>query len=174
MIIQCPECKSRYRTRVISTGQSPLRIKCPQCSHQFLVSPETPDPETVAIAEGKPNILLVDDARFFRELLTELLQDYDANLLTADNAEDTWVMLHQHEIDVLIVDINLPDRNGLDLVKDIRADAQLKDIRVLAISGVYRKDDDAMAAIRAGADDFISKSFKPHELAERIDKLLKK
>ncbi len=174
MIIQCPECKSRYRTRVLATGQSPLQIKCPQCSHQFIVSAETPHPDSQSADEGLPNILLVDDARFFRELLSDLLADYKANLLTADNAEDTWVLLHQQRVDLLIVDINLPDRNGLDLIKDIRADADLKALRVLAISGVYRKDDDALAAIRAGADDFISKSFKPHELSERIDKLLKK
>ncbi len=116
----------------------------------------------------------MDDARFFRELLSDLLEGYDANLQTADNAEDTWVMLHQQSFDLLIVDINLPDRNGLDLIKDIRADADLKKIKILAISGVYRKDDDALAAIRAGADDFISKSFKPHELTEHIDKLLNK
>ncbi len=172
MIIQCPECKSRYRTRVMSSGQSALQIKCPQCSHRFLVSPQSPDPESQVAAEGKPKILLVDDARFFRELLTDLLKDYDSYLLTADTAEETWVLLHQHEIDLLIIDINLPDRNGLDLVKDIRADEQFKSLSILTISGVYRKDDDAKAAIRAGADDFISKSFKPEELSARIDKLL--
>jgi predicted Zn finger-like uncharacterized protein len=174
MIIQCPECKSRYRTRVLPANQSPLQIKCPQCSHQFLVSSETPLPDSPLAADDKPNILLVDDARFFRELLNDLLKDYSANLLTADNAEDTWVMLHQQRVDLLIVDINLPDRNGLDLIKDIRADADLKTLKILAISGVYRKDDDSLAAIRAGADDFISKSFKPHELTEHIEKLLNK
>ena len=172
MIIQCPSCKSRYRTRVLSTGQSSLQIKCPKCAHSFLVDPG--QSHGTEIATEKPTILLVDDARFFRDLLLDLLKHYPANLLTADNAEDTWVMLHRHPVALLIVDINLPDKNGLDLVREIRADKTLKNIRILCISGVYRKDDDAVSAIRAGADDFISKSFRPDELTKRINKLLQK
>lgn len=174
MIIQCPECKSRYRTRVMSTGSAPMKIKCPKCAHQFMISHQDTGEDAAALATDKPTILLVDDARFFRELLIDLLVDYKANLLTADSAEDAWVMLHKHKVDLVIVDINLPDRNGLDLVRDIRADESFATLKVLCISGVYRKDDDAKAAIRAGADDFISKSFQPDEFSERIDKLLPK
>ncbi len=174
MIIQCPECKARYRTRVISDGHSALKIDCPKCQHQFFVSATDTGEEAAALSAAQPTILMVDDARFFRDLMVDLLKEMEANLLTADNAVDAWVMLHKHKVDLLIVDINLPDRNGLDLVRDIREDATLKEMRILCISGVYRKDDDAKNAIRAGADDFISKSFKPEELTERIEQLLQK
>ena len=171
MIIQCPECKSRYRTRVLPEGHSMVQVKCPKCEHRFSVSSDE-------ISAGKvdsalPTILMVDDARFFRELMVDMLEERKANLVTADNAEDAWGLLHKNKVDLLIVDINLPDKNGLDLVREIRQDSALAKLPIPCISGVYRKDDDAMAAIRAGADDFISKSFKPHELNERIDKLLK-
>lgn len=172
MIIQCPECKARYRTKVLPENHSPLSVKCPKCAHRFVVSScNTVPPD--ALVEV-PTILLVDDARFFRELLVDLLKERKANLLTADSAADAWQKLHSHEVQLLIVDINLPDKNGLDLIREIREDAALSKVSILCISGVYRKDDDAMKAIRAGADDFISKSFKPHELNERIDKLLNK
>ena len=171
MIIQCPECASRYRSKVLSENHSSVQVKCPKCSHQFIVHPE----ESSA---GKPlqksTILMVDDARFFRELMLDLLEGRDANLLTADNAEEAYRLLQKHPVDLLIVDINLPDKNGLDLIREIRAEQKLAGLAILCISGVYRKDDDAIKAIRAGADDFISKSFKPHELNERVDKLLKK
>jgi DNA-binding response OmpR family regulator len=155
---------------VLRADQSALQIICPKCAHKFLVEPNGGREPTVT----KTTILLVDDARFFRELLVDLLKDRGANLLTADCAEDAWVLLHKHSIDLLIVDINLPDKNGLELIQDIRADRDLKEVRILCISGVYRKDDDAKMAINAGADDFISKSFKPDDLSERIDKLLQK
>lgn len=172
MIIQCPECKTRYRTRVLPEGHSSTQVKCPKCTHQFLVSAEQAVP---AVEKANPvTILLVDDARFFRELMLDLLKERNANLLTADSAMDAWSKLRKHEISLLILDINLPDQNGLDLVREIRADSTLKALPILCISGVYRKDDDAVKAIRAGADDFISKSFKPDELNERIDKLLNK
>lgn len=170
MVIQCPECKARYRSRVLTVEKSPLKISCPKCTHKFLIEA---DGSTVQVTD-KTTILMVDDARFFRELLIDLLEDRTATLLTADSAEDAWVMLHKHRVDLLIVDINLPDKNGLDVIKEIRADRDLKEIKILCISGVYRKDDDAKNAIRAGADDFISKSFKPDELIERVDALLQK
>ncbi|WP_303721082.1 response regulator [Malonomonas rubra] len=75
---------------------------------------------------------------------------------------------------MLISDINLPDKNGLDLIREIRSTEKYTDLVILCVSGVYRKDYGAKMAIRAGADDFISKSFQPPELTERIDKLLKK
>ncbi|NOY13962.1 MAG: response regulator [Deltaproteobacteria bacterium] len=172
MIIQCPECKSRYRTRVFPDGPSPLSVKCPKCTHQFLVAGEA----AAATAEvtDLPTILLVDDARFFRELIVDLLKERRANLLTADSAAAAWEKLHKQKVRLLVVDINLPDKNGLELIREIREDATLSGLSILCISGVHRREDDALAAIRAGADDFISKSFKPDELNRRIDKLLDK
>lgn len=172
MIIQCPECNSRYRTKVLPEGHASAKVKCPKCAHQFMVSGDAAAQESGS-AE-LTTILMVDDARFFRELMADLLKERKVNLLTADSAEDAWTMLHKHSVDLLIVDINLPDKNGLDLIREIRAEQRNDELPILCISGVYRKDDDAKKAIRAGADDFISKSFKPDELHARIDKLLKK
>ncbi len=173
MIIQCPECKARYRTSVLSADQLPLKVNCPKCNKQFILSSEAPV-VTEELTETQPTILFVDDARFFRQLLVDLLKDSNAHLLSADNAEEAWLLLHGNSVNLLIVDLNLPDKNGLDLIREIREEGSFDKLRILAISGVYRKEDDAMMAIRAGADDFISKSFKPYELSERIDKLLNK
>ena len=172
MIIQCPECKSRYRTKNIPAGKSSIQFKCPKCAKSFQVNTESTEP--AAVSSEQATILLVDDARFFRELLIDLLKDRDVRLVTADSAKEAWQALQGNAIALMIVDINLPDKNGLELIKEIRADKKLADLAILCISGVYRKEDDAVKAIRAGADDFISKSFKPEELNERVDKLLKR
>lgn len=168
MIIQCPQCKSRYRSKALDAGQAAVKITCPKCTHIFLVEPETGAQEKTI----KTTILLVDDALFFRELLVDLLKGQNAHLLTAESAEAAWEKLQQQQIDLLIVDINLPEKNGLELIQDIRADQRLRAIKILCISGVHRKEEDARRAMRAGADDFISKSFKPDELNARIEKLL--
>lgn len=168
MIIQCPACKTRYRTRGLGVGQAALQVSCPQCAHRFLVEPAG----SIEQKSAKTTILMVDDARFFRELLLDLLKGRGANLLTADTAEAAWTLLHKQPVDLLIADINLPDKSGLELIRDLRAEQKLNKLKILCISGVYRQDDDAINAIRAGADDFISKSFKPDELWARIDKLL--
>lgn len=171
MIIQCPECKSRYRAKTLPENQTSVQVKCPKCDHRFTISSKPISDE--ADFNAQQTILMVDDARFFRELMTDLLKEREAKVLTADSATEAMRLLHGNAVDLLIVDINLPDKNGLELIREIRSDEKFADLAILCISGVYRKDDDAREAIRCGADDFISKSFKPHELNERIDKLLK-
>ncbi|SHI73517.1 MJ0042 family finger-like domain-containing protein [Malonomonas rubra DSM 5091] len=171
MIIQCPACKSRYRSKPLPETVKTAQVKCPKCNQQFQVSQEPADENVVD--SNKQTILVVDDARFFRELLLDLLEGRDANMLTADSATEALNSLEQKKVDLLIVDINLPDKNGLDLIRELRAEERFSNLKILCISGVYRKDDDARKALHAGADDFISKSFKPEELNARIDKLLK-
>lgn len=169
MIIQCPKCKSRYRAKISAEAHSPRHAKCPKCGYRFLV---VSDQSEALKMSTIPKILIVDDARFFRELILDLLAERDAELNTANSAKEAWEKLHQGKVDLLIVDVNLSDINGLELISKIRADTKINNIAILCISGVYRKDDDALKAIRAGADDFISKSFQPDELNQRIDKLL--
>lgn len=171
MIIQCPECKSRYRIKPLPEDRSSAPVKCPKCDHRFVVDKD--GAKTTIDSKNIPTILMVDDARFFRDLMVDLLKDRNAKLETADSAGEAWKILQRQKVDLLIVDINLPDKNGLDLIREIRVEKKLENLIILCISGVYRKDDDAVNAIRAGANDFISKSFKPEELNQRIDKLLK-
>lgn len=170
MKIQCPHCLSSYQTRVLVESHSPLQATCPKCQYRFLVAYDTPDSLKTRLL---PKILIVDDARFFRELLLDLLAQRQAELLTADTAKGAWEQLKRYQIDLVIVDINLPDVSGLKLIAKIRQDEKLKRLKILCVSGVYRQEDDALNALRAGADDFISKSFKPDDLNQRIDKLLK-
>ena len=169
MKIQCPNCLSIYQTRVLVESHSPLQVTCPKCQYRFLVAYDSPDAlKTLSL----PRILIVDDARFFRELLLDILAQRQAELMTADTAKGAWEELNKQRIDLLIVDINLPDVSGLKLIAKIRQSEKLKGLKILCVSGVYRQEDDALKALRAGADDFISKSFKPDELNQRIDKLL--
>lgn len=171
MKVQCPNCHSSYRTRVLVESHSPLQVTCPKCDYRFLVAYDEPG-SLKTVEQRKTKILIVDDARFFRELLLDLLAGREAELLMADTANGAWQLLQKQNFKLLIVDINLPDIDGLKLIKKIRSSEPLKEIKILCVSGVYRQDDDALKALRAGADDFISKSFNPDELNQRIDKLL--
>ena len=85
---------------------------------------------------------------------------------------DALTALNETSCVLMLLDLNLPDKNGLDLITEIRAGGEFTNIRILAMSGVYRREDDAMDAIRAGADAFISKSFRPDDLRAKVKKLL--
>ncbi|MBD1399201.1 response regulator [Pelovirga terrestris] len=165
MKIQCPKCEAKYLTQLAIDSSSSVVVTCPKCRHRFTVDP---------LKDGKPSpkILIVDDARFFRELIMDLLVDQNVELTTAHCGEEAWKLLQSVSFDLLIADINLPDISGSDLIKRVRNDPHCASLPILCISGVYRQDDDARQAFIAGANDFMTKSFHPEDFTARIDKLL--
>lgn len=165
MKVQCPQCQAKYRTQSLVDLSAPLVVTCPKCRHRFTVT---------MLEEKKPpkKILIVDDARFFRELIMDLLAGDKFALTTANCGEEAWKQLQTDTFDLLIVDVNLPDISGLDLIRRVRGDQRCADISILCISGVYRRDDDTRQAMMAGANDFMTKSFHPEDFIARIDKLL--
>ncbi len=169
MIIQCPECQARYRIKTNDRPLAAVNVTCPKCGVRFAIANGADKARSQATV---PNILVVDDARFFRELISDLLADRQAHILMAESARQAWDALQRNKVDLLIVDVNLPDLNGFNLIEKIRADAKLREIKILCISGVHRKEIDKLKAIEAGADDFTSKSFNPAEFHARIDNLL--
>ncbi len=168
MKIQCPKCAAKYRLRTPVENRSSVTLSCPNCRHRF----------SLEVTEGQKKsdrkILVVDDARFFRELILDLLAHKHVELTTANCGEDAWSLLQSSDFSLLIIDVNLPDISGLDLIKRIRQDQRFVMIPILCISGVYRQDDDARQAFMAGANDFMTKSFHPEDFTDRVDRLLSK
>jgi predicted Zn finger-like uncharacterized protein len=171
MIISCPDCRTRYRIKDVAPGRSDTRLLCPNCKFHFtLIAPRTErqTPTTHACAK----VLVVDDAHFFREMLVDLLMPLNLNMAMAATATEALEQLRQQPFNLILLDLNLPDKNGLELIAEIRSNNQLHNTRILAMSGVYRREADGLDAIRAGADSFLIKSFRPDDLREKVRKLL--
>jgi predicted Zn finger-like uncharacterized protein len=182
MQIQCPGCGARYRLNTGGTGRSSGRIRCPKCSRLFEVdlasTPSVPSHPPVSGDAGKVRpappsrtILVVDDARFFRELIVEVLAPLGLRVLTVADGAAALDLVRRERPQLVILDLNLPQMNGYELVRALRAEVGWE-IKLLAMSGVFRKDEDISGIERAGADDFISKSFKPEVFLARVHKLL--
>ncbi len=171
MIIQCPECETRYRMKEMAPGRPVAHLHCPKCRFRFSLIPPQIEGQAPTI-HAAARILVVDDARFFREMLADLLKPLKLNLYLAESAAEVHDRLQQTPCDLILLDLNLPDQNGLDLITELRAGNLLGKARILAMSGIYRREEDATGAIRAGADAFINKSFRPDELREKVKKLL--
>lgn len=168
MIIQCPACQSRYR---VKSGQVPkpvVRVKCPGCGHGFEVALKQDEPPAL----NPRTVLVVDDARFFREVILDILAPLGLNLLTAADGEEALEVLHRERPALVLLDLRLPGLDGYGLIRAMRADAKLGGIRILAMSSVYRQDDEVRKILLAGADEFLNKSFSPAQLQARIQKLL--
>ncbi|WP_427911973.1 chemotaxis response regulator CheY [Ramlibacter sp. MMS24-I3-19] len=118
--------------------------------------------------------LIVDDFSTMRRIVRNLLKE--AGFANADEAEDGVAALQKLQgggFDFVVTDINMPNMNGFDLLKSIRADAALKAMPVLMITAEARKEDIVLAA-QSGASGYIVKPFTKATLEEKVTKILQK
>lgn len=118
--------------------------------------------------------LVVDDFSTMRRIVRGLLKEMGCN--NVDEAEDGSValnMLKGSKFDFVVTDINMPNMNGFDLLKAMKADDTLKHIPVLMVTAEARKEDIVMAA-QSGAAGYIVKPFTKATLEEKVQKILQK
>ena len=119
----------------------------------------------------KGNILVVDDERSMREFLEIFFQREGYQVTTAPGVDEAEVYLENDEIDVVITDMQMPKRGGLELLNAAREVSP--DTAVVVITA-YASTDSAIAAMREGAYDYITKPFKVDEIRLVVEKALEK
>jgi len=118
--------------------------------------------------------LIVDDFSTMRRIVRGLLKEMGCN--NADEAEDGAValnMLKANRYDFVVSDINMPNMNGFDLLKAMKAEDSLKHIPVLMVTAEARKEDIVLAA-QTGAAGYIVKPFTKATLEEKVQKIMQK
>jgi two-component system chemotaxis response regulator CheY len=118
--------------------------------------------------------LIVDDFSTMRRIVRGLLKEIGYN--NAEEAEDGAValnMLKNAKFDFIVSDINMPNMNGFDFLKAVRADESLKHIPVLMVTAEARKEDIVRAA-QDGAAGYIVKPFTKATLEEKVQKIMQK
>lgn len=115
-------------------------------------------------------VLIVDDHPIVRRGLKQVLEDeHDLSVSEAGAAREALSQLKQEHFDLAIVDLDLPDMNGIDLLKEIKQHD--KSIAVLILS-VYPEDQVAVRVLKAGAAGFLTKEAAPEQLVVAIRKIL--
>lgn len=115
-------------------------------------------------------ILIVDDEQEIRELLEIYLKNEGYSVLLAENGSRALEQLNSSEVSLIILDIMLPDINGINLCERIRENSDIP-IIMLSAKGETK---DRIHGIMTGADDYIAKPFNPLEVVVRIKALLKR
>ena len=118
--------------------------------------------------------LVVDDFSTMRRIVRALLKEMGCNKV--EEAEDGAValqMLKANRFDFVVSDINMPNMNGFDLLKAIKADENLKHLPVLMVTAEARKEDILLAA-QSGAAGYVVKPFTKATLEEKVSKILQK
>lgn len=123
------------------------------------------------MSPARPQILIVEDDRKLSEALASGIEAAGYDVLAAGTAEEGFFLVHSRHPDLLLLDLTLPHRNGLDILRQIRSEGA--DIRVLILTS-HNTVDDRVAGLRTGADDYLGKPFSFPELMARIDALLRR
>lgn len=116
------------------------------------------------------HVLVVDDEADLRELLRNLLEPEGFTVSLVDSGAHMRELLQTRDIDLIILDLGLPDEDGLTLTKELR---RVSDIPVIILTG--KGDEvDKVLGLELGADDYIVKPFPPRELLARVRTVLRR
>ena len=117
------------------------------------------------------SILIVDDEKNLLENLYKFLKDKGfKKVFTAKNLKESRFKLENNKIDLIVLDLMLPDGSGFDLLKEVRQTSDIAVIILSALDGI----DDRREGFENKADDYIVKPFLPDELLWRIDAVLRR
>ncbi len=121
-------------------------------------------------ADDAPHLLLVDDDRRIRDLLSRFLSGEGYRVTTALSASDARAKLNGLHFDLLILDVMMPGETGFELARFIRRSSSVPIVMLTA-----RHEAEArIEGLQIGADDYVAKPFEPRELALRIGNILKR
>jgi two-component system phosphate regulon response regulator OmpR len=120
-------------------------------------------------ADDAPHLLVVDDDRRIRALLSRFLLGEGYRVSTAESAAEARAKLEGLKFDLLILDVMMPGESGFDFARAIRVGSS---VPILMLTARDEKESRIMG-LELGADDYLSKPFEPRELALRITNILK-
>ena len=113
---------------------------------------------------NKPLILVVEDDAPVRNLITTTLKAHDYKFITAQNGNNAIMEASSHNPDIVLLDLGLPDMDGVEVIERIRT---WSDMPIIVISA-RSEDKDKIDALDAGADDYLTKPFSVEELLARL------
>jgi len=120
---------------------------------------------------GKQVVMIVDDEKQIVELIKLSLGDsYD--IIEAYSGQEALNKIAQRKPNLVLLDVMMPVMDGYEVAKRIRADPANQDV-VIAMVSAKKEDHDILTGIDMGAIAYITKPFKPYELQEKVDELLK-
>ena len=119
------------------------------------------------------NVLVVDDATTMRRIVRGLLRELGVkHIREAEDGAIALDNLKKRKADLVVSDWSMPNMTGLELLRAIRADIELKDIPVLMVTAESKKEN-IMEAVQAGVNNYIVKPFNSQTLEEKLGKIFK-
>ncbi|MEA2675957.1 MAG: two-component system, OmpR family, alkaline phosphatase synthesis response regulator PhoP [Chloroflexota bacterium] len=122
---------------------------------------------------GVPKVLVVDDAPDIVRLVRDYLEHAGFSVLTAANGVDAIRIARTERPDLIVLDLGLPGRDGLDVTRELRRDPMISSVPIVMLTA--RADEsDKLVGLELGADDYVTKPFSAKELVARVRAVLRR
>jgi two-component system, OmpR family, response regulator len=118
----------------------------------------------------RPHLLIVDDDREIRTLLSQYLEKHDFRTTAAGEGKEMRRIMERSHVDLVVLDLMLPGEDGLSICRELRTRSQVPVIMLTARG----EDVDRIVGLELGADDYVAKPFNPRELLGRIRAVLRR
>jgi len=119
-------------------------------------------------------ILVVDDSSTMRRIVKNCLEQMgNHDIVMAGDGVDAIVKLKEHTFDLVLTDWNMPNMDGLTLLKKLRADENFKNVPIIMVTTESEKAN-VVTALKEGANNYIVKPFRPEIVKSKIEAVLKK
>jgi len=125
------------------------------------------------VSANQPIVLVVDDEAGIRDMVRFALEKADMAVQTAANAREALLRISEQRPDIILLDWMMPEVSGLELTRRLRKDSFTRDIPIIMLTARVTEDD-KVAGLEAGTDDFVTKPFSPRELLARIHAVLRR
>jgi len=124
------------------------------------------------MAQKKHTILLAEDDQFLQRMYATRLEQSGLEVVVAGDGAKALELLKKKRPDVLVLDILMPKKDGFEVLKEVRADASLKNLPIIVLTNLGEADD-VRQARKLGANDYLIKAhFLPSEVMSVIEKYL--
>ncbi len=117
------------------------------------------------------NLLVVDDCRTTRKLISYLMKGGEFNITQAENGLDALEKLARNEVDLVMTDMNMPQMDGIELIKSMKEDSAYKGIPIIMLT-TESDDEERERGLKTGASSYLTKPVSREVLMEELGKYL--
>jgi two-component system phosphate regulon response regulator PhoB len=128
--------------------------------------------QTPPVLQTLATVLIADDEPSMRLLVHATIESDDYKVIEAADGDEAWTLIQQYKPSLVLLDVQMPGRTGLEILASIKSDPALKATRVILLTA-KALEADVDAGMTAGADFYLTKPFSPLDLLTRVEEALR-
>jgi response regulator RpfG family c-di-GMP phosphodiesterase len=171
MDLTCRKCGARFRAAIEMPLTRAVRVQCPACTHQMVLKPGNHATQQPVQIKRRRVAVIADESRPFRAFLADQLRTLGFEVSLFETGEPALDFIHRSHADLVIVNVYLKGKLGVEIAEDIKNDSSLDHTRVILIGALFRANRfRANPTNLYGADEYIEEAIPEREFRQIIHK----